>query len=211
MVLDISLDYTATAVQHFASASPVYHQVNTHDYLAHYYVQHTTEPSRLHKLPPNFLHDVEAARDRLVAKAAQLVQNKTTNITVNFMSIRCKMDGGKYYNRIQSGSFQHRSMAAALRVQFGPGWTTSILNSLGIQSTLCDKFTNSRKRKHDRDTARKITLKYKKQRLMTRYGQQTVKSTPDPSYGSNPAEPDVPADELKRLCQEYLIRLQVAV
>ena len=46
---------------------------------------------------------------------------------------------------------------------------------------------------------------------MTRYGQKTVKSSPDPSYGSNPAEPDVPADELKRLCQEYLIRLQVAV
>ena len=71
------------------------------------------------KLPPNFLHDVEAVGDRLVAKAAQLVQNKTTNITENFMSIRCKMDGGKYYNRIQSGSFQHRSMAAALRV---PVW-----------------------------------------------------------------------------------------
>ena len=72
-------------------------------------------------------------------------------------------------------------MAAALCVQFGPGWTTSILNCLGIQSTLCDKFTNSWKRKHDRDSARKITLKYKKQRLMTRYGQQTVKSSPDPS------------------------------
>ena len=102
-------------------------------------------------------------------------------------------------------------MAAALRVQFGPGWTTSILNSFGIQSTLCDKFTNSRKRKHDRDSARKITLKYKKQRMMKRYGQQTVKSSPDPSYGSNPAEPDIPADELKRLFQEYLMRLQVAV
>ena len=44
---------------------------------------------------------------------------------------------------------------------------------------------------------------------MTRYGQQTVKSLPDPSYGSNPAEPDVPVAELKRLCQEYLMRLQV--
>ena len=33
------------------------------------------EPSPLIKLPPNFLHDVEAAGDRLVAKAAQLVQN----------------------------------------------------------------------------------------------------------------------------------------
>ena len=46
-----------------------------------------TEPSPLDKLPPNFLHDIEAAGDRLVAKAVQLVQNKTTNITDNFMSI----------------------------------------------------------------------------------------------------------------------------
>ena len=119
------------------------------------------------------------------------------------------MDGGKYYNRIQSGSFQHRSMAAALRVQYGPGWTTSILNSFGIHSTLCDEFTNGRKRKHNNDSARKVSLKYKKQRLMTRHYQQAVKSSTDPSYGSNPAEPDIPADELKRLCQEYLIRIQV--
>ena len=122
---------------------------------------HTTEPSLLDKLPSNFLCDVEAAGDRLVAKAAQLIQ--TTNITENFMSIRCKMDGEKYYNRIQSGSFQHRSMAAALRVQFGLGWTTSILKSFDIRSTLCDDFTNSWKRKHEQDTARKISLKYKKQ------------------------------------------------
>ena len=46
-----------------------------------------TGPSPLDKLPPNFLHDVEAAGDRLVSKAAQLIQNKTTNITENFMFI----------------------------------------------------------------------------------------------------------------------------
>ena len=119
--------------------------------------------SLLDKLPPDFLRDVGAAGDQLVTKAAQLVQNKTTNVTENFMSIRCKMDGGKFYNRIQSGSFQHRSMAAALRVQHGPGWTTSILNNLGIQSFICDKYTIGRKQKHDKDNARKILLKYKKQ------------------------------------------------
>ena len=43
---------------------------------------------------------------------------------------------------------------------------------------------------------------------MTRYNQQTVKCLPDPSYGSNPAEPDVPVGKLKHLCQEYLISLQ---
>ena len=40
-----------------------------------------TEPSPLNKFPPNFLYDVEAAGNRLVSKAAQLVQNKTTKIT----------------------------------------------------------------------------------------------------------------------------------
>ena len=34
-----------------------------------------TAPSPVDKLPPNFLHVVEAAGDRLIAKAAQLVQN----------------------------------------------------------------------------------------------------------------------------------------
>ena len=119
------------------------------------------------------------------------------------------MDGGKFYNRIQSGSFQHRSMAAALRVQYGPGWTTSILNNMGIKSSICDKFTNRRKRKHDKDNARKVLLKYKKQRLMTRYGQPRLNSSANTSYGSDPAEPDISVDELKQLCQEYLARLQV--
>ena len=55
-----------------------------------------TRTSPLDKLPPDFLRDVEAAGDRLVSKAAQLIQNKTTNITENFMSIRCKMDGANF-------------------------------------------------------------------------------------------------------------------
>ena len=116
------------------------------------------------------------------------------------------MDTG---NKIQSGSFQHCSMAAAVCVKFGSGWTTSILNSFGIPSTACDEFTNTHKRMHDRDSARKISLKYKKQRLMTRYGQQVVKFSPDLSYRSNPSEPDISSDALKRLCKEYLGCLQV--
>jgi len=122
----------------------------------HHLLFYTIELSPLDKLPPNILHDAEVAGDRLVA-------NKMTNITENFMTIRCKMDGGKYFNRIQPGSFQHHSMAAALHVQNGPSWTTSILNSFAIHSTLRNEFTNRCKQKHDKDSARKISLKYKKQ------------------------------------------------
>ena len=80
---------------------------------------------------------------------------------------------------------------------------------MGIQSSICDEFTNRRKRRHDKDNARKVLLKYKKQRLMTRYGQPVLNSSPNTSYGSDPAEPDISVDELKRLCQEYLAHLQV--
>ena len=45
---------------------------------------------------------------------------------------------------------------------------------------------------------------------MIQYSQPTRDSSPDTSYGSDPAEPDISADELKRLCQEYLARLQVS-
>ena len=88
------------------------------------------------------------------------------------------MDGGKFFNRIQSGSFQHRCMAAALRVQHGPGWIGTVLTSMGIsgQLQLLDQFTNRRKRKHVQDAARKISLKYKKQRLETRYSASVVNS-----------------------------------
>ena len=83
---------------------------------------HAIEPSPLDKLPPNFLHDIEAARDRIVAKAAQLVQNKTTNITENFISIRCKMDGGNTtigYNRDHSSIVQWQLHSMSNLVQVG--------------------------------------------------------------------------------------------
>ena len=49
------------------------------------------------------------------------------------------------------------------------------------------------------DAARKISLKYKKtEALEARYGASVVNS-PDSSYGSLPAEPDIPQDELFRL------------
>ena len=119
------------------------------------------------------------------------------------------MDGGKFYNRIQSGSFQHRCMAAALRVQNGSGWTTTVLQSMGCTDNLelSKQFTIRRKRKHDHDLARKLSLKYKKQRLEAHYGSSVVNS-PDSSYGSLPAEPDIPQNELFQLCLERLERIQ---
>ena len=54
------------------------------------------------------LLDIEVLVSRLVAKASQLIGNFTTNLAENWMSIRCKLEGGKVINRSQSGSWAFR-------------------------------------------------------------------------------------------------------
>ena len=92
--------------------------------------------TNLHDLPPNLLFEVERAGDRLVNKAAQLITNKTTNLSERFMSIRAKMDGGKQINWYQSGSFEHRCMAAGLSMTLGPGWIEYTLEHLFIHTAI---------------------------------------------------------------------------
>ena len=119
----------------------------------------------LEGMPPVLLKSVDIVGDRLVSKAAPLVQNKTTNLSENFMSIRCKMDGGKYSNRIQSGSFQHRYMATALHIQHGSGLLVDVWKlAFSSNSDVLVMFSNNRKGQHTTDTAIKIKDKYTKQR-----------------------------------------------
>ena len=168
-----------------------------------------TTPSVLDKLPPGLYRAIQNAGDRIVSKAAQLIQDETTNLSESYMSVRTKMDGGKTFNRIQSGSFEHRCMAAALRLQLGPGWIGNLWQRRfgTVGSLYLLQLGNSRKRKHIQDMARKTTEKYKRQRMMKRVG-NTQRS--DTSYGTNPVEPDVDQSELHRLCKEYVERLSVS-
>lgn len=60
--------------------------------------------------------NIQVAQSSLVGKAKQLLDNETTNLAESWMSIRAKFDGGKFYNRSQSGSWQHHCMGAGLRL-----------------------------------------------------------------------------------------------
>lgn len=124
---------------------------------------HQLKKPNLHDLPPNLMFEVEQAGDRLVSKAAQLISNNTTNLSECYMSIRAKMDGGKQKNRIQSGSFEHRCMAAGLSLTLGPGWIATTWKHLfGTCSTIAEKFATCRKRKHEHDTKRRSSNEYKR-------------------------------------------------
>ena len=109
---------------------------------------HTSKTSS-NNIPPNLLFELERTGDRLVSKAAQLIQDQTTNLSECYMSVRAKMDGGKQINRIQSGPFQHCCMAAALRLTLGPTWIAgSWKHFFGSCSSVLITCANRRKRQH---------------------------------------------------------------
>ena len=102
----------------------------------------------------------------------------TTNLCENFLSACCKMDRRKFYNTIQLGSFNHRCIAAALRVQCGPRWMTHVWQSLfdSVVEAL-DTYCSKRKRKYTVDSARKVLQKYKIRQLMTKLNEFVKDST----------------------------------
>ena len=61
--------------------------------------------------------------DRLTNKVEQLLGNFTTNLVEGWMSIRCKFDGGKHYNRCHRGSRHARCYGAGLRSSLGAMWS----------------------------------------------------------------------------------------
>jgi len=159
----------------------------------------------LERLPPGLLRAVETLSDRLVVKAPQLVNNCTTNLCENFMSIHCKMDGGKFYNQMQRGSFYYRSMAAALRVQRGPNWLSYFWESFMSVGECFNEVSTRRKHQHTLDGGRKVLLKYKRRWLMGK----TKPVQPDALYGQHCIQTDASPEELDRVCQDYISCLTV--
>ena len=78
----------------------------------------------LNQLPDGLFFSLLCAGDRLVSLAEQLMDNQTNNLAECYMGMRLYFDGGKVYNRVQSGSFEGRCYAAGLRFQEGPQWIT---------------------------------------------------------------------------------------
>ncbi len=76
----------------------------------------------LSSLPDGLFRKVLSCGDRLVTLAPQLISNLTSNLAECYMGLRTTCDGGKQYNRVQGGSFEHRCYTAGLQAQHGPQW-----------------------------------------------------------------------------------------
>ena len=129
-----------------------------------------TNTTNLIELPDDLYFRIQRAGDRMVSNAASLINNSTSNLAECFMGIRCKFDGGKVFNRIQRGSFQHRCYGAGLRFQLGPQWASQAWNHVAgddpgeTMRTHCEDRANT----HNKAMKRKNTTSYKEKRKKAR-------------------------------------------
>ena len=117
-------------------------------------------------IPYDLFFRIQRAGDRIVSIASQLVSNQTTNLAECFMNIRCKFDGGKFYNRVQRGSFQHRCYGAGLRFQMGPDWSSLAWSrATGTEpGTITAEHSARERHNHTLSNVIKTASKYKEQR-----------------------------------------------
>ncbi|XP_060568496.1 uncharacterized protein LOC132727107 [Ruditapes philippinarum] len=85
--------------------------------------------------PKNFnieelLRDIFLFLNRLSEKANRLIGNFTSNLAESWMSIKCKFEGGKMFNKCFRGSFYARCYGGALRSLLGPAWSPQVYNQL---------------------------------------------------------------------------------
>jgi len=156
-----------------------------------------------------FLFSVLRASDRIVSLAEQLVENQTSNLAECYMGLRSYFDGGKVYNRVQSGSFQGRCYAAGLRFQEEPQWITHTYEEVTGQQPphpLAD-VTNKIEKRTRKERKRKQSAEYKERRKQAKHQRNSDSLSND--YGPDAAQPHLPLEELQKLCLEYKRSLYV--
>ena len=145
---------------------------------------------------------MKSCGDHLVMLSRQVIDNETSNLAECYMSIRSVFDGGKQFNRIQSGAFEGQGYAAGLRVQVSPTWQLQTLeHATGVSSGKVLEAAVKRKvTQLEKDRDRKNTDQYKVQR-------KSSKCIKTPSlqhdYGPDSQQPDVTPEELDCLCSEF--------
>ena len=163
----------------------------------------STNPFAITNLTPGLFNTVAKCTDRIVSLAPQLFRNQTSNLAESYMSFWCMMDGGKQFNRVQSGSFHHRCNATGLATQHGPNWIMSIWKAV----TKCNPWpvfsahTSAKVQKLEQDHKCKQTVAYKQQRR----GSQNRNSSAITNHyhGPDSQQDDVTSLKLLPICQEF--------
>ncbi len=162
-------------------------------------------------IDPTLLMHVNKLLNRLAEKADRLIQNNTSNLCENWMSIRCKLDGGKKINRTHRFSWYYRCYGAGLRRNLGTYWgpktwesCTGTPASRPMWLHALNQDMNLQNHKEIKSKAH--ILKWSRKRKYKSYAQATTKKA-RLSYGPDADVQicdDVSPDELKTLCDRYM-------
>ena len=155
-------------------------------------------------------HDIQVLLSRLVGKAKQLVSNETTNLAESWMNIRAKFDGGKFFNRSQSGSWQHRCMGAGLRLNMGDKWGPQAWKELTGSSPnkVFADTTEHTAKIMDKDRKRKATMEAKETRRRSKYAKIDDNSTAARKAYSRHDEGILPEEIIDDISPEELEELK---
>ena len=147
------------------------------------------------------LLDILVIVSRLVAKAAQLIDNFTTNLAENWMSIRCKFEGGKVVNLSQSGSWEFRCMGAGLRENLGPTWGPQVWRkTIDEPTSILVDAAETVAKKCENDRKRKSTEKSKESRTKSKYTHtdESVEARKSHSRHDGGIEPEDISEDISR-------------
>ena len=74
------------------------------------------------EIDTQLMTDIQFLVSRLVMKARKLIRSFTTNLVEGWVQVRCKFNGGKVVNPLQSGSWEHQCCGAGLQQNLGKTW-----------------------------------------------------------------------------------------
>ena len=157
--------------------------------------------------------DIKLLEINLLTQSCIPVGNFTTNLAECWMSIRAKFDGGKQYNRSQSGAWEGRCAGAGLRQNFGPGWgTVAWEKATGTEANpVFMTYTKNYTREVERNRKRKASEEVKQRRSARKYRKTNDDSLQarhdyarhDDGPGVLDVNHDVPGDYLQGLMMDY--------
>ena len=156
--------------------------------------------------------DIKLLEINLLTQSCIPVGNFTTNLAECWMSIRAKFDGGKQYNRSQSGAWEGRCAGAGLRQNYGPGWgTVAWEKATGTEANpVFMTYTKNYTREVERNRKHKASEEVKQRRSARKYRKTNDDSLQarhdyarhDDGPGVLDVNHDVPGDYLQGLMMD---------
>lgn len=162
------------------------------------------EPDTVAKMMTcSFWEPLQLALRKIANESYSLMENQTSNVSENFMSVANKFMEGKRKNLGQKGLYRHRILAAVFSYNNCSYWPTK------IYTTLFNKPPSSPWRKKYAASVRERCRAKKPKAARKIVFPVPSNARGDSNYGTNPSKPDLPDDVLACAIRSLKKSLQV--